>query len=193
MDPAAHDPTHDRVRTELARLGADTESAAQVPPGVTERIDAALRSAGPAHTVERPRLGRGQRAGLIAGLAAVVAGAAVGAATLMRGEQPARPVGPTAKQMTARPTVPLSDAEILDLLSRQPDYGALSDPQSCVDGLGFSGRRIWGARPVDIAGTPAVLLVLPGDTAGAVVAVAVPTYCSAARTGRLAETRVSRP
>jgi hypothetical protein len=42
-------------------------------------------------------------------------------------------------------------------------------------------------------GRPGVLMLLPGDTADAVVAVVVEPDCSAAHTGQLARTVVTRP
>ncbi|MCT7661294.1 hypothetical protein [Mycobacterium deserti] len=198
MDPSAHDSTHDRVRVELARLGADAGSAPEVPEEVTERVGAALRAAGPAHSIARPRLQRGQKVGLAIGVGAVLAGAAVGiGATMRAGHEPAWPAGPTAKQITvARPTVPLADAEIIGLLSRTPDYGSLDDPQrraACLDAVGHPATRVWGARPVEVDGTPGILLVLPGDSAGDVIALVVTPECKAAHTGLLAETTVTRP
>ena len=50
-----------------------------------------------------------------------------------------------------------------------------------------------GARPLDMHGRPAVLMLLPGDTPEAVVAVVVEPDCNAAHTGLLAKTVVTRP
>ena len=52
--------------------------------------------------------------------------------------------------------------------------------------------RVLGARPIDIAGHPAVLLVLPGDAPGDVKALAVAPTCSAANTGLSAD-RIGHP
>ncbi|MGC2799733.1 MAG: hypothetical protein WA290_25010, partial [Mycobacterium sp.] len=94
-------------------------------------------------------------------------------------------------------TIPLSDQQILALLEGQPNFGPLTDPQrraSCLAGLGYpADARVLGARPVDIAGRPAVLLLLPGDTPGAVTALAVAPTCSAVDTGLSADRIVNRP
>jgi hypothetical protein len=50
-----------------------------------------------------------------------------------------------------------------------------------------------GARPVQIAGRPAVLLVLPADTPGSITALAVAPTCSSVDTGLLADRHVDRP
>jgi hypothetical protein len=43
--PDDEEQAKERVRRALGRLGADTDSAPQVPPAVTARIGAALRCA----------------------------------------------------------------------------------------------------------------------------------------------------
>ncbi|MGC1155965.1 MAG: hypothetical protein WA925_28795, partial [Mycobacterium sp.] len=77
------------------------------------------------------------------------------------------------------------------------DFGPLADPQrraSCLTGLGYpADARVLGARPVEIAGRPAVLLLLPGDAAGALTALAVAPTCSAVETGLSADRIVHRP
>ncbi len=91
----------------------------------------------------------------------------------------------------------MSDQQILALLDNQPDFGPLADPQrrvSCLAGLGYpSDARVLGARPVQIAGRPAVVLLLPADTPGTVTALAVAPNCSAVDTGLLADRIVNRP
>jgi hypothetical protein len=52
---------------------------------------------------------------------------------------------------------------------------------------------VLGARPIDINARPGVLLLLPGETPGDVAVFAVALNCSAADTGLLANTQVSRP
>jgi hypothetical protein len=202
------DPVLARVRRDLAHLGTDASSAADVPAHVTARIGAALRSAdrGPLHSVRPSRLSRLQVLGLIAGASAVLVGVIVGAWVLTRGSEPALSHGPTARQITvsrAAPGIPLSHAQMAALLSATPDYGPLADPQrrgSCLNGLGHSAATaVLGARPLEMDGRPAVLLLLPGESPDAVVAVAVEQHCSATLPGRLAETvltgvnRVARP
>lgn len=93
-----------RVRRALDRLGADADSAPEVPEGVTSRIAAALRTAPPpahATSTSRPML-----VALAVGIGAVVAAVAVGFALLRQNEPPAPrfPAGPTAEKMTVPPT-----------------------------------------------------------------------------------------
>jgi hypothetical protein len=52
---------------------------------------------------------------------------------------------------------------------------------------------VLGARPVDIAGHPAVLLLLPGDAPQALAALAVAPTCSSVNTGLSADRIVHRP
>jgi hypothetical protein len=194
IDPAALE----RVRRDLRELGSDDLSAADVPPEVTARVIEALR-AEPAHTVRRP-LRRLHLFVLIVGVVAALAGAVVGALMLGRDPAPTFPAGPTAEQITVvRPatTIPLPAPQIIGLLSQPPDYGPLSDPQrrgACLGGLGYApGTPVLGARPVDMRGEPALLMLLPGQTPEAVVAVVVDRDCSGAHTGLLAKDVVTRP
>ena len=193
LDPAVVE----RVRRDLAELGSDAASAPDVPPEVTERVLTALR-AEPAHTVARPPLRRQQVIGLVVGLGAAVTAVIVGAVMLNRPEPPAFPAGPTAKMLTVdRPTaIPLPHPQIIELLSRTPDYGPLTDPGrrgSCLGGLGYPpGTTVLGARPLDMRGQPGVLLLLPGDSPDDVVAVVVEPGCSRAHTGLLAKSLVRR-
>jgi hypothetical protein len=144
--------------------------------------------------------GRAVRLGAAAGVVAALAATGVGTVMLLRsGPSPAAP-GTTAQHLPAEPpsvTVPLSNAEIVGLLSLPPDLGALDDPRhrsSCLSGLGYpASDAVLGARRVDINGTPAVVLVLPGDTPDTVAALAVRPNCSSADTGLLADTRIRRP
>ena len=97
----------------------------------------------------------------------------------------------------AADAIPLPVSQIVALLSQAPDYGPLSDahdasPASTVWAT-RPGTTVLGARPLDMHGRPAVLMLLPGDTPGAVVAKVVEPNCSAAHTGLLADTVVSRP
>lgn len=186
------DPATERVRRELALLGRDDASAPEVPAAVTARIGAALRAA-PAHRVGRPRLGRAQRLGLVIGLAAVLAGAVVGASMLLRKPASPFPAGPTARSITVSPPAfPLRTAEVLALLTATPDFGPLSDPHrraSCLDASGHAGSTVLGARPV--AG--GVVLVLPGVTADTVVALHAGPDCGVGDSALLADTVVRRP
>jgi hypothetical protein len=136
----------------------------------------------------------------MAGVAAAVVGALVGAAALVRGPVPTRPAGPIAESITvSRPAgdVPLSDVQIVGLLSHSPDYGPLADPQrraSCLSGLGYSAATpVLGGRPVDMQGRAGVLLVLAADTPRTLLALVVAPDCNSAHTGLLANTLVTRP
>jgi hypothetical protein len=190
----------ERVRRDLAELGTDEASAPEVPPAVTARVIAALRAQrGPAHSIRRglPRL---QVIALVIGLGAAVAGVVLGGLMLVRDPVPTRSTGPTAESITvSRPprVIPLSDPQIVALLSRAPDYGPLTDPHrraSCLDGLGYSAvTQVLGAQPIDMYGRPAVLMLLPGDTPKTVQAMVVEPSCNAAHTGLLADTVVTRP
>lgn len=188
-----------RVRGDLVALGSDEASAPDVPAAVTARIAAALRVAPPHHAVRRsaPRL---QIFALMTGLGAAIVGGVVGGVMLIHGTEPATSAGPTAESITvSRPPrdIPLSDPQIVGLLSRSPDYGPLADPQrraSCLNGLGYSAAtNVLGARPVDMFGRPGVLLLLPGETPRDVAALVVEPNCSEAHTGLLASTVVARP
>jgi hypothetical protein len=111
---------------------------------------------------------------------------------------PSRPT--TIEHITvSRPpqSIPLSDQQILALLDGEPDLGPLTDPRrraSCLAGLGYpANTRVLGARAIDIAGHPAVLLVLPGDAPGVFAALAVAPTCSSVNTGLSADRTVRRP
>src|SRR5258705_5416331 len=161
-----------RVRRDLADLGTDHASAPDVPAEVTARVGAALQAARPhrstrepAHSVRRaPRL---QVVALVAGVGAAVVGSVLGGLMLTRDPAPTRPAGPTAESITvSRPPgdLPLSNPQIVGLLSRSPDYGPLADPErraSCLAGLGYSAATAaLGAKPGGTAGGALVLLGL---------------------------------
>jgi len=204
-DAAAMLAALDRVRRELAELGTDDASPPDVPAEVTARVGAALQAAPlpllprrPAHSVRHTP--RWQVVGLVAGLGAAVIGVAVGGVMLVRAPAPSLSAGPTAKSITvSRPAseLSLSAPQIAGLLSHSPDYGPLTDPQrraSCLSGLGYpAATAVLGAGPVEMHGRPAVLILLPADTPRTVRALIVEPDCSAAHTGLLASTVVSRP
>ena len=73
----------DRVRRELAELGADRASAPDVPADVTARIGSALRSEAPPATTPLPPKLRPRHVAAAAGVAAVIAAGAVGTAMLL--------------------------------------------------------------------------------------------------------------
>lgn len=207
-DPAAQKALQalNQVRRDVAALGADTDTAPEVPPDVTARISATLRSmeqrqrrVGVAHSA-RPRI---RPASAVAGMGAVVAAVGVGTAALINAPEPTPSTPATAEHITVSTppmTIPLSRVEILGLLDRTPDYGppgaALGDPPrraSCLSGLGYpASTQVLGARPVEINARPGVLLVLPGDTPENLAVYAVALNCSAADTGLLANTQVPR-
>ena len=201
-----------RVRRDIAALGTDTSSAPDLAPAAVGRIVAALRAEQPAanrsrsrlraaHTVRRGSLPRSARVAVAAcGLVAAAVAVWLGTTALITApaSTPSRPT--TIEHITvSRPpaTIPLSDQQILALLDREADFGPLADPQrraSCLRGLGYPATaRVLGARPVEVAGRQAVLLVLPADTPGAVTALAVAPSCSSADTGLLADRIVNRP
>jgi hypothetical protein len=197
-----------RVRHDIAKLGTDAASAPGVAPEVVDGIAATLRAQrldrsrrGAAHTLRPGRLPRSTRVAVAgAGLAAAAVAAWLGTAALITAPAPTPSRPTTAEHITvSRPpmTIPLSDQQILALLDDKPDFGPLADPQrrtSCLAGLGYpANARVLGARPVQIAGRPAVVLVLPADTPRSITALAVAPTCSSVDTGLLADRHVDRP
>lgn len=198
-----------RVRSDVAAVGADPTSAPDTPQAVTARISAALRSAGPpssssrpggaAHSA-RPHIRRARVIAGAAGLGAVVAAIGVGAAALINAPAPTPSTPITAEHITVSTppmVIPLSQAQILALLDRNPDYGPLNDPPrraSCLSGLGYpASTQVLAAQPIEINARPGVLLVLPGDTPDSLAVFAVALNCSAVDTGLLANTQIPRP
>jgi hypothetical protein len=184
----------------------DDATAPDVPAEVTARVGAVSQPAPPhqgpprepAHSVRHTP--RWQLIGLAAGVGAAVVGVVLGGVMLVREPAPTRSAGPTAESVTvSRPAskLPLSDPQIVGLLSHRPDYGPLADPRrraSCLSGLGYStATPVLGARPVDMHGRPAVLMVLAADTPRMLLALVVEPDCNSAHTGLLANTLVTRP
>jgi hypothetical protein len=192
-----------RVRREVAALGSDPSSAPDVDPAAVDRIGATLRAerAGAAHAVGRGRLPRSARLAVaMTGLAAAAVAAWLGTRALITAPASTTSRPTTIEHITvSRPpqTIPLSDQQILALVDHESDFGPLTDPRrraSCLSGLGYpANARVLGARPLDIDGHPAVLLVLPGVAPSDVKAVAVAPTCSAANTGLSADRIVTRP
>ncbi|MGB3895854.1 MAG: hypothetical protein WA942_16575 [Mycolicibacter sinensis] len=153
----------------------------------------------PAHS-SRP-LPRLNRIALVAGSAAALLAIGLGTAALIRspGDTPSGPRSFDAITVASEPTpaLPLTESEVLELLDRSPEYGALADPgrrTGCLAGLGYpASTRVLGARGITVNGHPGVVLVLPGDSAGTIVALAVAPTCNSADTGLLADTTVRRP
>jgi hypothetical protein len=199
-DPGARQTMEalNRVRREVAALGSDNGSAPPVDPDVVDHIAATVPAA---HSVQRGRLPRPARIAVAAaGLAAIALAAWLGTRALLTSptQMPSRPT--TIEHITvSRPpqSIPLSDQQILALLDGEPDLGPLTDPRrraSCLAGLGYpANTRVLGARAIDIAGHPAVLLVLPGDAPGVFAALAVAPTCSSVNTGLSADRTVRRP
>lgn len=195
---------HDRVRRDLAALGTDTASAAPAPPEVTATIHAALRGAPPHrvlppgarhHRHSRPPLDW-RRAAAATGVLAAVLALGFGVFALAddgRGQRFVRDPGPTARHLTATRSpaqMPLTDAQIIALLSRPAELATLGDPQRCLRNLDYpAGTPILGAAPTTLTSGPAVLLVLPGPEPASVTAVVVAPDCPAA----LARTVLARP
>lgn len=193
-----------QVRSDVAAVGADPASAPDTPPSVTARISAVLRSAsgpatgGAAHSA-RPHMRPARLIAGVAGFCAVVAAIGVGTAALDTAPAPTPSTQITAEHITVSTppmVIPLSQAQILGLLNRSPDYGPLNDPArraSCLTGLGYpASTQVLGAQQIDINARPGVLLVLRGDMPDNLVALAVALNCSAADTGLLASTQVPR-
>ena len=196
-----------QVRHDVAALGADPASAPRVPAEVNARISETLRSAGrgeltrggSAHAA-RPHVRPARVIAGIAGVCGVLAAVGFGTAALLNAPAPTPSTSPTAEHITVSTppmVIPLSQAELLDLLNRRPDYGPLDDPArraSCLSGLGYpASTQVLGGRPVEINARPGIVLVLPADTPGNLAVFAVALNCSAADTGLLADTQIPRP
>ncbi|HWT49495.1 MAG TPA: hypothetical protein VN255_13265, partial [Mycobacterium sp.] len=156
-----------QVRCDVATIGAEPASAPAVPPEVTARLSAALRSAGQgqprlgaAHSA-RPRIRPARVVAGVVGVGAVLAAIGVGTAALINapGPTPSTPVTAEHITVSAPPmAIPLSRAEILGLLNRGPDFGPLVGPlidpprrASCLGGLGYpASTQVLGARPIEI-------------------------------------------
>lgn len=197
-----------RVRRDVAAVGADPGSAPDPPPEVTGRISAALRSAepaaadaaGPAVHSARPHIRPARIIAAAAGLCAVLSAIGFGTVALLHAPEPVPDTPGDVEHITVSTPpmeIPLSHSEILGLLDRSPDYGTLSDPArraSCLTGLGYpASTQVLGARPVEINARPGVVLVIPGDSPRILAVFAVSPNCSAADTGLLANTQVPRP
>jgi hypothetical protein len=193
------DETAARLREHL-RTDPDARQMMEALNRVRRDV-AALGPEPPSHAVHRGHLPRRARTAVAAlGVAAVAVGAWLGVTALLDPPTPMSSRPTTIEHITvSRPpqSIPLSDQQILAVLDREPDLGPLSDPQrraSCLAGLGYpANAQVLGARPIDIAGRPAVLLVLPGEAPGALAALAVAPTCSSVNTGLSADRTVHRP
>ena len=139
----------------------------------------------------------------VAGACAVLAAIGVGTAALVNAPTPMPSTQITAEHITVSTppmAIPLSQAQLLGLLDRSPDYGPLAGPlndparrASCLTGLGYpASTQVLGAQPIEINARPGVVLVLPGDTPDSLTVFAVALNCSAADTGLLASTQIPR-
>lgn len=201
----------ERVRRDLADLGTDSASAPDVPADVTARVAAALRPEPPqanrvvgsspttaTHAARRSGI-RFRAVMAVVGVGATLIAAGVGTGMLLHAPTRTTTADPTAERITvSKPLgLPMSDPEILALLSTPPDLGPLADPQrraSCLTGLGYPpSAAVLGARPVAIGAVSGVLVLLPSDAPRAVNAIAVGLNCSSVHTGLLAQRVVIRP
>ncbi|SOJ58085.1 Anti-sigma-M factor RsmA [Mycobacterium simulans] len=187
-----------KVRHDVAAVAADPDSAPDAPPDVVERVLIGLKPSGAAHAA-RPSIRPTRVIAGVAGLCAVIAAIGLGTRALLNTPPPAPSAPTTAQHITVStppPAIPLSRAEILDLLGRTPEFGPLDDPlrrASCLSGLGYpASTQLLAARSIDINARPGVLLVVPGDTPDDLAVYAVALNCSAADTGLLASTTVPR-
>lgn len=172
------------------------EAAPDDPPPLGHTVTGAPDTAGPAHAA-RPRLNPARTVAAVFGVAATLVLVGVGTAALLDSGGPASSSPTSANRITVAPRVPLSDKELGALVGRSPDFGPLTDARrraSCLDGLGYPGSQpVLGAQPVEVNGRAAIVLVLPGDEPGELIALAVATTCSAVSGGLIADTTVTRP
>lgn len=197
-----------RVRAALAHLGRDERSAPEVPPEITARIVAGLRNASrretgapagprpPAHSV-RAAVPRRHIVGLVVGVGAAIAAIVIGATMVTRVPASTRPAASvTASSITVPAAIPLSDSQLIELLSVSPQFGPLADPQrrmSCLRGLGYPATTaVLGARPVNTRGRPGILMLLPSEVADNMRVVVVEPRCDATHTATMADTLVKR-
>lgn len=108
---------------------------------------------------------------------------------------PAAPVAPElpAQAAMGQTPFPLSGNDVTALVGRAPAFGALDDAArraSCLTGLGLSASTpVLGAQTLDIDG-PAVVMVVPAERPGELLAVAVRPGCSQSDPQRVAQTRI---
>ena len=187
----------DRVRRDLAALGAEDASAPPLSPRAARRL---------AHTLGQvSRRTRARRACLVLGACATLLVIGLGSAKLIRGAGAppagvADPRGATLSLLTQAPPatdVGLSEPQLLGLLTAPPDLGPLSDRQrraDCLAALGYPpGLMVLGGRPLQVGDRPGILLLVPDDAPGTVVGLVVPPDCTATDARLLADTSVVRP
>lgn len=149
----------------------------------------------PAHAA-RPGFHTTRTVAAACGLIASCAAAVVGIAALVHSPEITKSNPTSAGLITVGPRVPLSDKEVVALVGRVPNFGALSDPKrraACLRALGHGTEQILGAEPVQIGSRQAVVLVLAGGRRDELIVFAVAASCSAFDTGLIADRTVHRP
>lgn len=198
----------EQVRRDLHDL-ADDPAESDLPPEVAARIGAALRSGStqrPAHQVIPPthaaRHGaRRPHPAAIAGAAAGLLAIGIGGTILVTSSDRPAPmaVGPTVASLTVQRQagMPWPDRQILGLLSRPPELGALAGPdrlRSCLQGLGYSpATQVLGASTLTAPDRAEVMLLLPGADHGSLMALVVSPGCSATDAGLVADAVIPDP
>lgn len=186
----------DQVRRDVAGLASSTPP--DIPPEVSARVSSALRSAsGPAHSARPPHR---RRVAAFVGVAAVASAIAVGTVVALdESEQPTPAAGPTAEYLNAprHHGMPLTDRQIIELLTRPATFGPLTDPgrrASCLQGLGYAtDTPVLGATTVESTGAPHVLLLLPAAAPESMMALLVTAGCNATDAGLIADAAIARP
>lgn len=153
-----------------------------------------MRAGGPAHAA---RATSARATIVVTGVLAAAVAAGVGAASLLRAAHPVTSAPTSAQLMQVEPTFPVDRGEIVDVTRRVADLGELGGAgrlASCLQGLRLSSStHLLGARPIQAGGKDAILLVLPGQLAGQLSAVAVRPECDSSAPGRISDTTVSTP
>ncbi|MGN7132236.1 hypothetical protein ACTHQY_03060 [Rhodococcoides corynebacterioides] len=156
----------DEVQRLLRERGTDLHAGAPIPPAVEEQLHAALACA--------PSTGLSRRHALGAAAAAVALVIGVGALATWW------PRGDPASTTVAAPGSVVTRTDVATLIGRRDD-GPLADPSTLAACLAANGvaadTRVLGSGPVTLDGREATLVVLPGTTPGALVALAVGPRC----------------
>jgi len=140
---------------------------------------------------------RGKRLAAAIGLVAALAAIGVGTEALVTSGNEVSSNPTSANLITVGPRVPLSPQQLSALVGKVPNFGALTDAKkraSCLKGLGYpASMQVLGAEPIQINGSAAIVLVMPGDRPTELIALAVSPNCRTASTGLIADTTVTRP